>query len=224
MSSTIEGGNVLARNDDGEFELILGNRQLITVFLIIVIMLAVFFSMGYIVGRNSAPVVVDARNATPAKTAATDNVAAHPGSPGATDTTAAQTPASTPETKPAEAPPQEAKKPEPAVEETPKAAAAPPPAPRTEAKPQKPAGGGGVRSLDEPPAGSYWQVVATTRPEAEIVAEAIAKKGLRCIITPAPKAGLFRVLVGPLANASAMGQARADLEAAGFKSVIPKKY
>src|SRR6185295_7577536 len=43
------------RNEDGEFELILGNRQLLSVFFIIVILLGVFFTMGYIVGRNSAP-------------------------------------------------------------------------------------------------------------------------------------------------------------------------
>ena len=42
----------MAKNDEGEFELVLGNRQLISVFLIVVILLAVFFSMGYIVGRN----------------------------------------------------------------------------------------------------------------------------------------------------------------------------
>ena len=45
----------MARNDEGEFELVLGNRQLISVFLIVVILLGVFFSMGYIVGRNSSP-------------------------------------------------------------------------------------------------------------------------------------------------------------------------
>ena len=45
----------MAKNEEGEFELILGNRQLISVFLIVVILLGVFFSMGYIVGRNSAP-------------------------------------------------------------------------------------------------------------------------------------------------------------------------
>jgi len=44
------------RNDDGEFELILGNRQLMSVFFIVVILLGVFFAMGYIVGRNSSPV------------------------------------------------------------------------------------------------------------------------------------------------------------------------
>ena len=49
----------MAKNEDGEFELILGNRQLISVFLIVVILLGVFFSMGYIVGRNSAPVIAE---------------------------------------------------------------------------------------------------------------------------------------------------------------------
>ncbi len=43
-------------NEDGEFELILGNRQMMSVFFIVVILLGVFFTMGYIVGRNSSPV------------------------------------------------------------------------------------------------------------------------------------------------------------------------
>src|SRR5205085_9775332 len=42
-------------NDDGEFELILGNKQLLSVFFIVIILLGVFFTMGYIVGRNSGP-------------------------------------------------------------------------------------------------------------------------------------------------------------------------
>ena len=44
----------MPKNDEGEFELVLGNRQLISVFLIVVVLLGVFFSMGYIVGRNLA--------------------------------------------------------------------------------------------------------------------------------------------------------------------------
>ena len=56
----------MPKNDEGEFELVLGNRQLISVFLIVVILLGVFFSMGYIVGRNSSPASVDtARNEKP---------------------------------------------------------------------------------------------------------------------------------------------------------------
>ncbi len=46
----------MPKNEDGEFELILGNRQLLSVFFIVVVLLGVFFTMGYIVGRNSGPV------------------------------------------------------------------------------------------------------------------------------------------------------------------------
>ncbi len=56
----------MPKNDEGEFELVLGNRQLISVFLIVVILLGVFFSMGYIVGRNSSPAATEtARNEKP---------------------------------------------------------------------------------------------------------------------------------------------------------------
>ena len=43
----------MARSDEGEFELILGNRQLLLVFGVLVLVLGVFFTMGYIVGRNN---------------------------------------------------------------------------------------------------------------------------------------------------------------------------
>src|ERR1700733_1436818 len=45
----------LPKNEDGEFELVLGNKQLLSMFFVVVILLGVFFVMGYIVGRNSAP-------------------------------------------------------------------------------------------------------------------------------------------------------------------------
>ena len=45
----------MPKTEDGEFELILGNRQLLSVFFIVVVLLGVFFTMGYIVGRNSGP-------------------------------------------------------------------------------------------------------------------------------------------------------------------------
>lgn len=181
--------------NDGEFELVLGNRQLISVFLIMVILLGVFFSMGYIVGRNSAPAAVTAetRNA-PAKPIVVEPQRN-------TETAPVQTPAAEAE-KPAPAPPPAAQKSEPEpAQETPV-----------------------VRGSEKPSPGTYWQVVATTRPEAEIVAEALAKKGLHALVAQAPKAGLYRVLVGPLSNASATAKTRTDLEAAGFKQVILQKY
>ena len=49
----------MPKNEDGEFELILGNRQLLSVFFIVVILLGVFFTMGYIVGRNSGTLTAE---------------------------------------------------------------------------------------------------------------------------------------------------------------------
>jgi cell division septation protein DedD len=47
----------MPRTEDGEFELVLGNKQLLSVFFLVVVLLGVFFTMGYIVGRNSTPLL-----------------------------------------------------------------------------------------------------------------------------------------------------------------------
>jgi len=44
----------MPRNDEGEFELVLGNSQLLSGFFIVVMLFGIFFSLGYIVGRHSA--------------------------------------------------------------------------------------------------------------------------------------------------------------------------
>lgn len=44
----------MARRENGEFEILLGNKQLLSIFFIVVILLGVFFTMGYVLGRNSA--------------------------------------------------------------------------------------------------------------------------------------------------------------------------
>jgi cell division septation protein DedD len=214
----------LARNDEGEFELVLGNRQLISVFLIVVILLGVFFSMGYIVGRNSSPTDAARNNAiaknseppaetpSPATSAAPPQAIAVPepktSAPERVTTHAEQPPAETPASKPtpvSQAPVSPAKE---------KRSPAPPPAPRSER----------ASVTGEPPAGDYWQVVATARPDAEIVAEALGKKGMHAIVAPAPKEGIFRVLVGPLKDSASQAQTRTDLAAAGFKNPIVRKY
>ena len=211
----------MARNDEGEFELVLGNRQLISVFLIVVILLGVFFSMGYIVGRNSPSTGGAATASTKAPVEAADNPP-----PANAAAPPAQPPAPTPETKAsapervtthAEQPPAETPIPpkpaaiSPAKE---KRSPAPPPAARSER----------AAVTGDPPAGDYWQVVATARPDAEIVAEALTKKGMHAIIAPAPKEGYFRVLVGPLKDSAGQAQTRTELEAAGFKNPIVRKY
>jgi cell division protein FtsN len=215
----------LARNDEGEFELVLGNLQLISVFLIVVILLGVFFSMGYIVGRNSAPpAIADARTSPPGKPIVVEPPTRASRDPDQPATSAAQ-PAPTepaaqptaPETKPVHNPPAVEKKE--AVRSEPPPTQAPP-----EKKPEVTSARGAVTAVDRPAAGRYWQVVSTSRPEAEIIAGAIAKKGLKSIVAPAPKDGYYRVLVGPLEDPSEIAKTRSELESAGFKNPILQKY
>jgi len=53
-------------HEEGEFELVLGNKQLLSVFFLVILLLGVFFSMGYIVGRNTAPATtLSASNSRP---------------------------------------------------------------------------------------------------------------------------------------------------------------
>jgi cell division septation protein DedD len=207
----------LARNEDGEFELVLGNRQLISVFLIVVILLAVLFSMGYIVGRNSTPVVADATRPNtekPAKPIVVERATDSP-APVKQDSPAVSEP---PKPKPAAAGPA-AKNPE-----KPAPAAAATPAPMKETKPQALTPSAPASATSEPPPGQYWQVVATSRPDAEIISEALGKKGFHSIVAPGPRDTIFRVLVGPFKDAATTAQGRADLEASGFKNPIMRKY
>jgi cell division septation protein DedD len=210
----------LARNDEGEFELVLGNRQLISVFLIVVILLGVFFSMGYIVGRNSSPTDA-ARNSAIAKSVEPSGDTPSPvpsAAPPQASAPVPETKSPPPErvTTHAEQPPAEtAPKPTPVSPVKEKRSPSPPPAPARSER---------ASVTGEPPAGDYWQVVATARPDAEIVAEALGKKGMHAIVAPAPKEGIFRVLVGPLKDSAAQAQTRTDLEAAGFKNPIVRKY
>jgi cell division septation protein DedD len=217
----------LPKNDEGEFELILGNRQLISVFVIVVALLGVFFSMGYIVGRNSSLAGGQEARADKSndKSNGDKNAAdSAPDTPSSAEPADASSPAATASD---DAPPSSTQPEKPSAAP---AAAQRAPAPVQEAKP-KPSP---AREATPPPqrapvtgqvaVGQYWQVVATSRPDAEIIAEALGKKGFHAVLAPAPKDGVFRVLVGPLVDASAQAQTRTNLEAAGFKNPIMRKY
>ena len=223
----------MPKNDEGEFELVLGNRQLISVFVIVVVLLGVFFSMGYIVGRNSSTAGTDTARNDKAKPesadssnpdASADAPANDTTTPPAIDAPSAQAPEST---KPAQSEEPAARpKPEPArtkeVKPEVKPKPSPAPAPRPSAPP--PAAPVHAAAAGEPASGQYWQVVATARPDAEIIAEALGKKGFHVVLAPAPKDGVFRVLVGPLGDASSQASTRTGLESAGFKNPIIRKY
>ena len=225
----------MARNEFGEVELVLGTKQLIGVFLIVVMLLGVFASMGYLVGRSSsAPATEAAKNVTsqkPIEVAKPTDQEATPApasdenkeEPASNESKPAPSPAAAaPATTPLPAPAAAEQKPKPSPVEKPveKAVAAPKPTPKPAEKPSE----APRIAISEPASGQYWQVMAAERPDAELIAEELSKKGLKALLAPAPKGGYYRVLVGPFDNPARMAEIRTDLEKAGFKNPIVRKY
>ena len=213
----------MPRTEDGEFELVLGNKQLLSVFFIVVVLLGVFFAMGYIAGRNSAPGAFDtAKKGDDGKPIAVDSSqrtspmpeSAQTGHPTQAKTADADT--STQPVAASQPPPQEL-----TPAETAAPAAVPPPPKPTPPKQAAPAEAEGAVRVADPIAGAaYLQVVATARPEAEVIAGTLSKRGYKTQLAAAPTAGTFRVLVGPLKDASEIAATKAALEKAGFKPIV----
>jgi outer membrane biosynthesis protein TonB len=186
----------LAKNEDGEFELILGNRQLLSVFFIVVILLGVFFTMGYIVGRNSGAVTAE--------------VTPIPSVDARLPVTEAPTKA--PEPTPPPSPP---------TETAPQQPAPTAPAAETEREPEPPKRDTKAEartvSGSHPSAGqTYLQLAATSQHEADIMVDVLRKKNFRAMAAEIDeKPGTFRVLVGPITDTTA-NKMRADLQGAGF--------
>jgi hypothetical protein len=196
----------MKNNETGEFELVLGNRHLLSGFFVVALLFGVAFAMGYIVGRNSAPsgksgeTAAAAPNPTPRDARPQAASPAEPPPPPA----AAQEPPSSDEPatpdKPAEAPVRPTTQP---ARDGP--AAAPQPAP--------------ARTAAAEPAGTYWQVIAVPQAQAEIVAKALTDKGFPTSLGQGPN-NLVRVLVGPYPDTQSLGEAKSKLENAGFHPIL----
>ena len=50
-----EERKTMPERSDGEFEFTLGNKQLFSVLFIVVVLLGLFFAMGFLAGRGTAP-------------------------------------------------------------------------------------------------------------------------------------------------------------------------
>ncbi len=208
----------MPKNEDGEFELILGNKQLLSMFFVVVVLLGVFFVMGYIVGRNSAPLLsAEIAKKPDVKTPVVESPAKE--APAAAENPVAATPEKPAEKAPEAAQPAPIEKAAPAPvakAETPKAA----PAPKTKAE-ARPAATSG-----QPAAGStYLQLSATAKADADKMVEELRKNGFQAMDAEIPeKAGLFRVLVGPMTGAD-VNKTRADLQSKSFpgdKAIVKK--
>jgi cell division septation protein DedD len=188
----------MRNNETGEFELVVGNRQIMSGFFIVVLLFAVGVAMGYFLGQNS------------------------PRSAKLVSGTAATVPASAAEARPqaaapAHPPTQEAPPPETATQQP---ATATQPATQPVREPET-AAPGAASSIPEAAAGTYWQVMAVNKDDAEVVIRTLKNKGFPATLSPGTK-GLTRVLVGPYADRAALGRAKADLETAGLSQGLYK--
>ena len=68
----------------------------------------------------------------------------------------------------------------------------------------------------------YLQVAAAAEPQAGVVVDTLKQKGFPALLAQGPNPALFRVLVGPYADAAALGKAKAALENAGFHPMVRK--
>ena len=203
----------MRNNDTGEFELVVGNKQLLSGFFIVVLLFAVAFAMGYVVGQNSPRSAKMASEGAATSTPVTSAADARP-QPYAPPPAPATVPAPAPtgEQAPADSTPQPTTQP---AQGSQPATAAPPAAKAT----TEDAGAAtGVVAAADLPAGNYWQVLAVKPEVSDAMRQTLKDKGFQVVLTPGIN-NLTRVLVGPFGDTNAMGRAKTELENAGFRPV-----
>jgi cell division septation protein DedD len=190
---------------DGEKELVLGNKQLISLFFVVVALCGVFFAMGYMIGRpKPATVNLDANAQAPA--------------------------AASPVPQPQESePPRET-----ASEEAQPSISAPadsqpaaptPGVPQTQAAHDTPAAPPPVPAASSPDtSGAIWlQVTALRRADADNLVKTLKEQSFPAVLADSSKPDLFRVLVGPYHQTADVADAKARLKSLGFANAFVQK-
>ena len=187
-----------------EYELVLGNRQLLSILFLVVVLFGVFFAMGYVMGRNSAPVETAAKGAAEREEVIPSQVRQGGSDDDENEPVQIQTDNNTEKAAPEQQ------------------SGASPAAAQANATPEPVLDGPPL--VTEPQAGQrFLQVSAVAKPEAELLVEVLTRKKFRAVIAPGPNDRLFRVLVGPVRDDDESVKTRVELEAAGFKP-IPRQY
>ena len=207
----------MRNNETGEFELVVGNKQLLSGFFIVVLLFAVAFAMGYVVGQNTQRPAKLAAEGAPANSAV--NTGADP-RPQPASPVAPVPQSSTPPAPDASAGPSSDTATQPAIQPTTQPAQGSPPA-AFDKLATAPATTGIVASSELPP-GSFWQVLAVKPEVAEAIRQALKDKGFQVALTPGTN-NLTRVLVGPFNDSPSFGRAKTALETAGFQPVRYKR-
>jgi cell division septation protein DedD len=194
---------------DGERELVLGNKQLISLFFVVVALCGVFFAMGYMIGRNTSKSV-------------TANLEGNTSAGGASplpQSTAPQASVSQSQDSepPRETTPEATQPPNPAPADSQSAPAAPAPSPATQTQAAH-----DTPFIPEPDA-TYLQVTALHRADADNLVKTLREQKLPALVADSSKPDLFRVLVGPYHQTADVADAKARLKALGFANAFVQK-
>jgi cell division septation protein DedD len=198
---------------EGEKELVLGNKQLISLFFVIVALCGVFFALGYMMGRPSGK-----------QLAAIPDTSAAPPATGAVPAATGQS-----QEPPQAEPPNETASGDvqpvptsgtPGPEETqPQATAT-----RTQAARDVPPPASTASSPAATEAGAtYLQVTALRRADADNLVKTLKEQNFPALLADSSKADLFRVLVGPYHQTADVADAKARLKALGFANAFVQK-
>jgi cell division septation protein DedD len=218
----------MSSTSETETEILLGNRHLLAIFFVLAVLLGIAFTGGYMVGKNSPdkkPAALSASASDPAASSVT--------APAGSLETHSIPPAGSEQSDPAPA------LPPPAVEET--HAVQPPPTASNERqqqplgapkqKPSAPAPKPEPRvkpnaAFAGPQSGqTFLQVAAVGHTEAAALADVLSKKGFRAHAVPKPGASdTYRVLIGPMGDASELSTTRDSLRNAGFTKIFVQRY
>ncbi len=206
----------MLQTGENETEILLGNKQLIGIFLVIAILLGVSFTGGFLVGRGSPQKKSTATAAPAAETASNESAKAggqtHTLEPeGGTNSGAGKTDTESVPVRSSSGT---------AVLGTRKR---PPskPVPTAEVESKADA----VETGYVPQSGSeYLQVAAVGKDEAEAVADVLHKKGFHAHAVPKPgNAKIYRVIIGPVKDAGDLSSTRDALRKT-FREVIVQRY
>ena len=170
----------------------------------VVILFAVFFVMGFIVGRNSSPQAKLAAGSDAGGAAAAVSQTRPQSASGSTGAASA-----------AQSPPPAA---EPASENPPQPTTRPA---REPVRPTQTPAAVAATPAEAVPGETYLQVMAVNKEEAEVVARTLKAKGFPTSLAPGLR-GLTRVLVGPYTDTASLGKAKVELENSGFRPIVKR--
>lgn len=222
----------MSPREEEEFELVLGNKQLLSLFFLVVVLFGVFFSFGYTVGfsrgeNSSTREVVSAEPAVePAKKvqlpdALLQDAPKRAEPPAPKSETASPAEKSTPTSSASSAPPKGTPKPRPVPE-----ASAPPPqktSPPARTAPAKtsPAPKSAASSSSQTPAGEALLQISAVRVEgdAQAYVEQLRAKGHEATISNR-RDGWYRVVVGPFNSVTEAEAYQRRLKQEGIDSLL----